>query len=281
MFSLFAGRRDPLPLPAEVRPVRAAVSPPAPAAVPRVAVLGLPADFPTVPVEEAQVVISAAENAAEAKRRAPAGAKVYLAGEGLSAWRLALQLGITPVAPDEIRELFVPAVVPELRLPMKCLLVYSSKTSVGKTSISVTAAVLLARRGKKVCLVDLDGGGRTATWLFLGDRAVSGERFYPTRWGVDVICLPDETEAYNRLAAHALSHYDAVVVDCPGRLQMPRAAEAFLGTARIFLVSSCTSASVAAVREFTDRRMAEYGIGGRTVLVVNRAEKLPPLQPGT
>jgi MinD-like ATPase involved in chromosome partitioning or flagellar assembly len=261
-------------LPSRVEPVRIVSNP-----IAKVSALGFDAAFPTVSPDDAEIIFVTPDRLPEIYGRPPAGAKIFLVGEGAATWRQALETGLTPVLPEKIQEQI--SMHYSLSVARKCLIVYSSKTAVGKTSITQTAAVLLAQKGKKVCLVDADKDGRTSTKLLLGDRKAVGGNIYSSRYGVDVLCTTEDDEpAYNRLAAYALNNYDAVIVDCPGRLRMPIVAEAFLGASLVLLVSSCSSASVASVQGFLGSKMRDYEIGDRTVLVCNRSEKAPPLQPG-
>jgi hypothetical protein len=102
--------------------------------------------------------------------------------------------------------------------------VYSAARDVGKTTVSLLLALLAARRGRRVCVVDADPTGRTVTEHF-------AEGGFPRRidprplpgWGFDYVPSPERPADYTvELAREVLSRagrYDLVVVDCvPVRL---------------------------------------------------------------
>ncbi|KYH31551.1 AAA family ATPase [Neomoorella mulderi] len=238
----------------------------------------------------------------------PPEAKVYIVGHGLAAWRLAVSKGLPAITPEKALALAGEITSQEnsgdqaqpnfgsTRSTGKenkkgtIIVVYSSKTSVGKTSATANLGTMLAKEGKKVCLVDADPGGRTLTSLALG-IATTGDIASPQKipWGLDLVpSLPDSpalgiTEAKNSIRKLA-GDYDFILVDAPGRLELPLYTRAFLETAvetagHIILMASCDHAAVAAVRAFVAGKMDELHIRPVTRLVVNQTQPLPPLKP--
>lgn len=207
----------------------------------------------------------------------PPGAKGYIVGLGAAAWRKAALTGLPVVSPEEAARLAAPL---GSRARQACLtVVYSSSTAVGKTSVALTLAALLARE-RRVCLVDTDSGKPTLTELVTGRFDAVGrlDRPLSTRWGFDFV--PNVQDGGEEEVAKLLAGYDEVVVDCPGRLNLLPLMEAFLRAAdRVLLVSDCTNRSVAAVRNFALGGMRELGVADRTFLVVNRKESRPFLKP--
>jgi cellulose biosynthesis protein BcsQ len=104
-------------------------------------------------------------------------------------------------------------------------------------------------------------------------------------WGLDLVpSLPDNPaismmEAKNSIRGLA-GGYDIILVDAPGRLELPLYTRAFLETAaHIILMASCDHAAVAAVRAFVAGKMDELQIRPVTHLVANQTQPLPPLKP--
>ncbi|OIQ59940.1 ParA family protein [Neomoorella thermoacetica] len=231
----------------------------------------------------------------------PPEAKVYIVGHGLAAWRLAVSKGLPAITPEKALALASEIVPPKNSGDQvqpysgstgkenkkgTIIVVYSSKTSVGKTSVTANLGTMLVKEGKKVCLVDADPGGRTLTNLALG-IATTGDIASPHKipWGLDLVpSLPDSpalgiTEAKNSIKKLA-GDYDIILVDAPGRLELPLYTRAFLETAsHIILMASCDHAAVAAVRAFVAGKMDELHIRPVTHLVANQTQPLPPLKP--
>ena len=253
-----------------------------PAGVPRLVAVAVGVSLPGVP--EVNVVPPAAGVVLFSPERAdpallPPGAKGYIVGPGVSAWVKAALTGLPVIAPEAVSALVGPPGLPRA----SCTVVYSSSTAVGKTSIAFTLAALLAGENR-ACLVDIDSGKPTLTWLVTGRYETTGDLDAPlsTKWRFGFVPNVPETgvreaeEAVGRL----LLRYDEVIVDCPGRLNLLPLMEAFLRAAdRVLLVSDCTNRSVAAVRNFAVGGMRELGILEKTFLVVNKKEAKPFLKP--
>ncbi|MGB9661703.1 MAG: AAA family ATPase [Moorellaceae bacterium] len=247
----------------------------------------------------AKLIFLAPEEAGPSK--IPPGAKVYIVGHGLAVWRLAVSKGLPAITPEKALalageitpwEISGDQVQPHSGSNGKgnkkgtIIVVYSSKTSVGKTSVTANLGTMLAKEGKKICLVDADPGGRTLTGMALG-IATTGDIASPQKipWGLDLVpSLPDNptlslTDAKNNIKKLA-GDYDLLLVDAPGRLELPLYTRAFLETAsHIILMASCDHAAVAAVRAFVAGKMDELHIRPVTRLVVNQTQPLPPLKP--
>lgn len=207
----------------------------------------------------------------------PPGAKGYIVGTEPLAWRDAARTGLPVIDPGKATTL-VDAGQSNL-----CVVVYSSSTAVGKTTVALNLASLLSKE-KKVCLVDLDSGKPTLTELVTGRTDARGDLSapVPTKWGFDFVpVVSEDVSLQDALAGFRglLARCD-VVVDCPGRLNLLPCMEAALRVAgRVLLISDCTNRSVAAVRNFAIGTMRELGITERTLLVVNRKEMKPFLKP--
>lgn len=207
----------------------------------------------------------------------PPGAKGYIVGADSLAWRDAARTGLPVIDPQKATALADPG------RGGLCIVVYSSSTAVGKTTVALNLASLLSKE-KKVCLVDLDSGKPTLTELVTGRVDARGDLSapVPTKWGFDFVpvvsesvSLQDALTGFRGLLARC-----DVVVDCPGRLNLLPCMEAALRVAdRVLLISDCTNRSVAAVRNFAVGAMRELGIIGKTMLVVNRKEMKPFLKP--
>lgn len=164
--------------------------------------------------------------------------------------------------------------------------VYSAARDVGKTTVSLLLALLAARRGRRVCVVDADPTGRTVTEHF-------AEGGFPRRidprplpgWGFDYVPSPERPADYTvELAREVLSRagrYDLVVVDCvPVRLAIAEYIVEYLRVAAsVWLVVKPEAKAVADVTRFVRSEMRAAGIGEKVLLVVNRDYPLAPRRP--
>ena len=239
--------------------------------------------IPTVerPPYTAALVFFSPEKASRAVL--PPGAKGYIVGSNAMAWRQAAVTGFPVVSEGKAT-----AMIPSASNGRKayCTVFYSSSTAVGKTSAAFTMAALLAQKGRKTCLVDIDTGKPALTYLVTGEYTTIGnmEAPLPTPWGFNFVphFFGDETEIREaqKAVARLLTAYEEVVVDCPGRLNLLPYMEAFLRTANtVVLLSDCTAAAVATVHSFVRGKMRELEIGPKTMLVVNQKVVIPPLKP--
>ncbi len=225
--------------------------------------------------------------------------KVYVVGSGLAAWRRASAVGAAVIPPEMVLNVAadirdgtgdgetgrLSPLPPERRA--KIVVVYSSKTAVGKTSVSANLGAILAGKGEKVCIVDADPGGHTLTSLAL-EGYVWGELDRPVplpAWNMDLVpSLRDDPavspEAMRAKIAALRRAYDTVVVDCPGRVTLTSCIGAFLREADgVMLMTGCDNASVAAVSGFVKGGMKDLHLDGRVLLVVNRVSSASPLKP--
>lgn len=102
----------------------------------------------------------------------------------------------------------------------KAITFFNQKGGVGKTELSVHAAVGLSRRGYKVILVDTDKQGTSMRWAAQADDAAP----FP----IPVVSLAQHERDLHKQLVHHFNNYDFIVVDCPPSMESGAASSAML-----------------------------------------------------
>lgn len=150
---------------------------------------------------------------------------------------------------------------------MKVITIANAAGSAGKTTTTVTLAALLAQRGVRVVVIDLDGQANSTRWLGIDPDAVDatsgavmlrtatladalvetntpGVRLVPASESVyaDGITLQQVTGREMRLASalRKLDGADVVLIDCPGTIGLMTVA-ALVASDEVLTVTQPTS----------------------------------------
>lgn len=201
-------------------------------------------------------------------------------------------VGVLPSIPDQIQGLHQVEVNGSSKKGSGVVYAFYSgaQGSQGKTVIAVNAGALLANRGKRVCVVDLDTDKAGLT-LLLGysemnlpgaDVAGCVERrtveAVKGPAGTNVLPAPVFTkkpgwfpapEQVRWLISALADKYDYVLLDFGAKLASPPVLEALRMSDRIFVVSTPMRTALSAIARFRGRELMEIG-NDKIIAIINR-----------
>jgi chromosome partitioning protein len=102
----------------------------------------------------------------------------------------------------------------------KILTVANQKGGAGKTTLSMSVAGTLGRRGARVLVIDADAQGTARMWA----QSADDEKPFPAT----VVNLSDAREKLHREVRLHIANYDYIVIDCPPSVEAPATQSALL-----------------------------------------------------